>query len=184
MACALAVLCVKVLLWSVVTPRSVEGCRPTAAASRDGAAAARRAHNPKVGGSNPSPATKRSNRRSQSAPPVLLWGESEVLRPQMPPVDVASSPGTAHRAEPFTLERGDEAHEPIRGQGGLRRDGVPGDGFAVQVAEDADRCASSDARAHGRFLCCGRSRGRPCTSRPSGHRGPRRAVQSRASGRM
>ena len=51
------------------------------AASRDGAVAARRAHNPKVGGSNPSPATKvfRSGGQSEVDPPVPI-PNTEVKR--------------------------------------------------------------------------------------------------------
>ena len=41
-------------------------------ASRDGAAVARRAHNPKVGGSNPSPATKSESRGASNGAPLVV----------------------------------------------------------------------------------------------------------------
>ncbi|MEA2838499.1 MAG: hypothetical protein QOD89_3049 [Bradyrhizobium sp.] len=46
--------------------------------SRDGAAVARRAHNPKVGGSNPSPATKHSRMKAGS-PPAFVVSKTKEL---------------------------------------------------------------------------------------------------------
>ncbi len=62
-----------------------------ARAPRDGAAAARRAHNPKVGGSNPPPATT-----DTSAPPPRRGGASS-LRPPTPP---GAPSGEPHLAAP------------------------------------------------------------------------------------
>ena len=50
-----SILCVGTRRCRAAAPRTVEA---SAVPARDGAAVARRAHNPKVGGSNPSPATK------------------------------------------------------------------------------------------------------------------------------
>ena len=59
------------------------------ARTRDGAVVARRAHNPKVGGSNPSPATRTIRKGGATGP-----------RPSLSPRRYTSSPRTPARARP------------------------------------------------------------------------------------
>ena len=70
-------------------------------ASRDGAAVARRAHNPKVGGSNPSPATKYSRMKAGSPPAFVVPAVSGGHRTGLWGVrDSSSMPGAGLRLAP------------------------------------------------------------------------------------
>ena len=110
----------------IATPRGLRGLRcvpgradgleavpcgilTLAEASRDGAAVARRAHNPKVGGSNPSPATKSANGRSACSARLASSARPHRTQPDNhqprdpPPCDPPAETGNW---SPWWLERG------------------------------------------------------------------------------
>ena len=89
--------------------------------ARDGAAVARRAHNPKVGGSNPSPATK--------IEPTAEPCGSAVVRP--PPVAPARHAPGAREQPPWTADggtdgRGADIDGARDAHGGWAYPGFPG----------------------------------------------------------